>query len=85
MWYLVMPYVKHACVLLALARPHIRHLYVLLTLVMPQVRNARLSLHIALILKDRTTRIWSFGCSFICATTMGCTGFRLSFGIIVLL
>ena len=46
-------------------------------LVMPRVRHTRLGLHIAVNLKGRTTRIWSFGCGFTCATAMGCTGFRL--------
>ena len=36
-----------------------------------------LCLHIAVSLKGRTTRIWSFGCGFDCATAMGCAGFRL--------
>ena len=57
--------------------------YVLLPLVRPHVRHARLGLHIAVSLKGRTTRIWSFGCGFACATAMGCAGFRLSFGTII--
>ena len=44
---------------------------------------ACLGLHIAVSLKGRTTRIWSFGCSFACTTAMGCAGFRLSFGTII--
>ena len=45
--------------------------------------HARLGLHIAVSLKGRTTRIWSFGRGFACATAMGCSGFRLSFGTII--
>ena len=58
---------------------------VLLPPVMPHVRHARLGLHIVVSLKGRTIHIWSLGCGFACATTMGCTEFRLSFGIIILL
>ena len=60
-----------------LVRPHVRHVCVLLPLVRPHVRHVRLGLHIAVSLKGRTTRIWSFGCVFACATAMGCAGFRL--------
>ena len=42
-----------------------------------------LGLHIKVTLEGRTTRIWYFGCGFACATTIGCAGFRLSFGIII--
>ena len=63
---LVRPYVRHVGVLPLLVRPHVRHVY--------------LGLHIAVSLKGRTTRIWSFGCGFTCATVMGCAGFRLLFG-----
>ena len=44
-----------------------------------------LSLHIVVSLKGRITCIWSFGCGFACATAMGCAGFRLLFGIIIVL
>ena len=47
-WYLVMPHVNHVCMLLPLVRPHIKH--------------ACLGLHIAVSLKGKTARIWSFGC-----------------------
>ena len=80
-----MPPVKHAYVLLPLVRLHVRHVCMLLPLVMPHVRHAHLGLHIAISLKVRTTRIWSFGCGFACATTMGCAGFKLPFGIITVL
>ena len=71
--------------LLPLVRPHVRHVYVLLPLVMPNVRLAHLGLHIGVRLEDGTTCIWSFGCGLTCATTMGCAGLRLSFGIIIVL
>ena len=81
MRYLVMPHVKHVCLLLPLARPHVRHLCVLL----PHLRHAHLDLHTVVSLKGRTTCIWSFGCGFACATAMGYAGFRLLFGIIIIL
>ena len=77
MRYLVMPHIRHVYVLQPLVRPHVRHVYVLLPLVRPHIRHVRLGLHIALSLKSRTTRIWSFSCGFGCATAMGCAGFRL--------
>ena len=83
--YLVKPHVRHVYVLLPLLMPHIRHVCVLLPLVMPHVRHAHLGLYIAVILKGRTTCIWSFGCSFAFATAMGCSGFRLLFGTILVL
>ena len=64
-----MPHVRHVYVLLPLVRPNVRHLYVLLPLVMPYIRHAHLDLYITVSLKGRTTRIWSFGCGFACATT----------------
>ena len=57
----------------------------LLPLVRTHVSHARLGLHIAVSLKGRTTCIWSFDCSFACATAMGYTGFRLLFDIIIVL
>ena len=84
MRYLVMPHVRHVFVLEPLVRPHVMHVCVLLPLVRPHVRHAHLGLNIAVSLKGRTTRIWSFGCGFACATTMGCAGFRLLFGTILL-
>ena len=60
-----------------LVMPHVRHVYVLQPLVRPHVMHARLGLHIAVSLKGRTARIWSFGCGFACITAMGCAGFRL--------
>ena len=57
----------------------------LLPLVRPHIRHAGLGLHITVSLKGRTTRIWSFGCGFACATAMECAGFRLLFGIIIAL
>ena len=80
--YLVMPHVRHVYVLQPLVRLHVRHVCVLQPLVRPHIMRARLGLHIAVSLKGRTTRIWSFGCGFACATAMGCARFRLSFGII---
>ena len=77
MRYLVMPHARHVYVLQPLVRPHVRHVCVLLPLVRPHVRHARLGLYIAVSLKGRTTRIWSFSCGFACATEMGCAGFRL--------
>ena len=83
--YLVMPHVGHVYLLQPLVRPHIRHVCVLLPLVRPHVRHERLNLHIAVTLKGRTTHIWSFCCGFVCATAMGCAGFRLLFGTIIIL
>ena len=65
--------------------PYIRHIYVLLPFVIPYIRHVHFGLHIAINLKGRTTCIWSFGCGFACATTIGCVGFRLSFGTSILL
>ena len=67
--YLVMPHVRHMCVLLPLVKPH--------------VRQVHLGLHIAVSLNSRTARIWSFGCSFAYATAMRYAGFRLLFGTII--
>ena len=78
-------YVGHLVVSQCLLMPHVRHVYVLLPFVMPPIRYARLGLHIVVSLKGRTTDIWSIGCGIACATTMRCAGFRLSFGIIILL
>ena len=83
--YLVMPLVRHVYMLQPLVRPHIRHVYVLLPLVRPHVRHARLSLHIAVSLKGRIICIWFFGCGFACATAIGYAGFRLLFGIVIIL
>ena len=84
-----MPNVRHVYVLQPLVRPHVRphvrHVYVLLPLVRPHVKHAHLGLYIAVSLKARTTCIWSFGCGFVCATAMVCAGFRLLFGIIIVL
>ena len=71
--------------LLSFVRRHARHVRMLLPLVMPHVRHTLLGLHIAVSLKSRTTSIWSFGCGFTCATTMGCAGFKLLFGIIIII
>ena len=68
-----------------LVMPHVRYVYVLQLLVRLHVRHVRLSLHIVISLKGRTTCIWSFSCSFDCATTMGCSRFRLLFGTIIAL
>ena len=80
-----MPHVRHVYVLLPLVRPHVRHVYMLLPVVMSHVRHAHLGLHIGDRLEYRITHIWSLGCGFACATTMGCAGFKLSFGIIIVL
>ena len=80
-----MPYVRHVCVLQPLVRLHVKHVYVLLPLVRPHVRHAYLGLHIVVSLKVRTTRIWSFGCGFACANIIGCVGFRLLFGKVIVL
>ena len=85
MRYLVMPHVRHVYVLQPLVRPHVRHVCVLQPLVRPHVMHARLGLHIAVSLKGRTTRIWSFGCAFTCATAMAYAGLRLLFGIVIVL
>ena len=65
-WYLVMPHIRHVCMLLPFVRFYVRYAY--------------LGLLIAVSLKGRTSHIWSFGCGFACATIMGCAGFRLLFG-----
>ena len=65
--------------------PHIRYVYVLLHLVRPHIRHAHLGLYIAVSLKGRTTCIWSFGFGFTCSTAVGCVGFRISFGTIIVL
>ena len=57
----------------------------LLSLTKPHVRYAHLGLYIAVSVKGRRPRIWSFGCGFACATTMGCAGFKLPFDIILIL
>ena len=62
--HIVMPYIRYVYVLQPLVRPHVRHVCVLLPLVRPHVRHARLGLHIAVSLKGRTARIWSFGYRF---------------------
>ena len=80
-----MPHIRHVCVLLPLVRPHVRHLCMLLSLAMPYIRHARLGLYIVVSLKGRKTHIWSFICGFACATAMGCAGFRLFFGTIIVL
>ena len=66
-------------------KPHIRHVCVLLPLVRPHASYALLGLHIEVNLKGLTTCIWSFGCCFACATTMGCAGFGLLFATIIFL
>ena len=85
MQYFVMPYVRHVYLLLPIVKPHVRYIYVLLPLVRPHVRHAHLGLYIAVSLKGRTSHIWSFGCSFACATAIGCAVSRLLFGIIILI
>ena len=57
----------------------------LLPILRPYVRHAHFHLYIAVGLKGRTTRIWSFGCGFASATAMGCAGFRLLFGTVIVL
>ena len=84
-WYLVMPHIGHTCVLLPVVKLHVRHLYMLVPLIIPHIRHVNLCLYIAVSLQGKTTRILSFGCGFACDTTIGCAGFRLSFGIIFLL
>ena len=83
--YLVVPYVRHMYILLPLVKPYVRNVFVLLPLVIPHIRHAHLGLHIEASLKGGTTYIWSFGCGFVCATTIGCAGFKLPFGIIIVL
>ena len=78
-------YVSRLVVVQYLVRPHIKHVCMLPPLVRPHVRHARLGLHIAVSLKGRATRIWSFGCGFARATAMGCSGLRLLFGTVIVL
>ena len=65
--------------------PYVRHVYILPPLVMPYIKHAYLGLYIGVSLKGRITCIWSFDCGFAYAATMGCTGFKLLFGIIICL
>ena len=78
-------YASHLVVVRYLVMPHVRHVYVLLPLVRPHERHAHLDLYIVVSSKGRTNHIWSFGCSFACATAMGCAAFRLLFDIIIIL
>ena len=64
---------------------YISHPIVSQPLVMPHVGHTHLGLHIGVSLKCRTTHIWSFSCGFACATIIGHFGFKLSFGITILL
>ena len=83
--YLVMPHVRHVYMVQPLIKPPVRHVCVLQPLVRPYIMHAHLSLCIAVSLKGRTIRIWSFGYGFTYATAMGCAGFRLLFSIIIVL
>ena len=65
--------------------PHERHMCMLLPIVMPYIKHAHLGSHKRVRLEGRTTPIWSFRCDFAYSITMGCAGFRLSFGIIIFL
>ena len=78
-------YIGRPVVARPLVMPYVRLVYVLLHFVMPHIRYVHLGLHIGVSLKGRTTHIWSFGSGFAFATSMGCAGFKLSFGIIILL
>ena len=78
-------YVSYSVVAQSLVRPHIRHMCVLLPRVMPNVRHVHLGLNVWINLKGRITCIWSFGCDFAFAITMGCAALKLSFGIIIIL
>ena len=78
-------YVSRSVVGRSLVIPHVRHMYVLLPILMPYIRHVLLVLHIGVNLKVKTTHIWSFGCSFAYATTIGCDVFKLSFGINIVL
>ena len=68
-----------------LVMPHVKHVYVLLPFIMPYIKHAHLGLHIRVKLKGITTVIWFSDCYFAFASTMGYAGFKLSFGIIILL
>ena len=76
---------KAVYVLQPLVRPNVRLVCVLQPLVRPHVMCACLGLHTMVSLKGRTTCIWSFGCGFACTTAMGCAGFRLLFGTVIVL
>ena len=77
-------YISYLLVVWYLVMPHVGHVYVL-PFVLPHIRYMCLRLHIGVRVEGTTTCIWFFGCSFACATIMGCAGLRLSFGIIILL
>ena len=76
-------YVSHLVVAQPLVMPYVRYMCMLLPLIVLNIRYTHLGLQTWATLKDIATCIWSFGCSFTCATTMRCAGFKLSFGIII--
>ena len=78
-------YVSRPVVEQPLVMPQVRYMCMLLPFVMLHVRHAHLGLHIGVSLKGRTTRIWSFCCSFAYANTIGHAYFELLFGIIIFL
>ena len=78
-------YVSCPVVAQPLVMPHVRHVCVLLPIVMPHIRYMDLDPYIGVSLKCRTTCSWSFSCGFAYATAMGYAGFKLSFGITILL
>ena len=78
-------YINRLVVARPLVMPNVRHVCVLPPLVMPHVRHVHLGLYIVVSLKGRADCIWLFGCYFACTTTMGYAGFKLSFGIIIVL
>ena len=78
-------YVSHSVIVQYLIMIHVKHMCMLLPLVMLHVRHVQLGLYIGVSLNSKTTYISSFGCSFVCATTMGCAGFKLLLGMIIVL
>ena len=78
-------YISCLVVVQSLVMPHVRYVCVLLPLVIYNIRHTHLGLHIWVSLKGRATCIWSFGYDFACAITMRYAGFKLSFGIIIIL
>ena len=78
-------YVSRPVFVRFLIMPHVKHMCVLLPFKMLNIRHTHLGLHTWVSLKGRAICIWSFGYNFAYAIKMGCAGFKLSFCIISIL
>ena len=78
-------YVGHLVVVQPFVLPYVRHVCVLLLLIMLSVRHMHLGLYIWVSMKGRAICIKSYGFSFACAIITRCSGFKLSFGEIIVL